>query len=108
MSYAKPSKLQTLSRYYDHGYDEEACVRWSVSGGGLEGTIRHYRVMYELEGKKREYELAIDTRHAYEARLKDFIKEILELLPIANWEFSISLKKLVHTDPWLSYADSML
>ena len=104
----KPSQLQTLSRYYDHGYDEEAGLRWSVSGGGLEANLRHYRVMIEIMGKKHEHELSIDIRHCYEGALKQFIKDVLALLPFGNWEFAISVKKLVHSDPWLSYADRVL
>jgi hypothetical protein len=108
MTTTKPTQLQTLSRYFDHGYDEEAGIRWSVSGGGLEANMRHYRVMLQVEGKKHEHELSIDTRQCYEDVLRQLIKDVLELLPYGNWEFAISVKKMIYSDPWLSYADKML
>ncbi len=49
-----------LVRFYEHDNDVEEGVIWNVSGGSLEGTKRHYRVLYDNGEDKRELELCID------------------------------------------------
>ena len=98
-----PELIDHLVRFFKHGEDEESGVEWSVSGGGLEGNKRHYRIYYCVGGVKKSVETTIDVED------DDWMVDLSEFLTIyRNWSidsvepFRSAVAELCLVDHWLA------
>jgi hypothetical protein len=102
-----PELVDRLTRFFEHDTDEESGIRWSVSGGGLEGSKRHYRIFYCIGEDKYSTETTIDIED------DDWKVDLVEFLTLYRaWkvettpEFREAVARLIHIDLWLSIIQS--
>lgn len=97
----------TLIRYFEHDDEEDGDQSiWNVTCGSLEGFVRHYRIFYESDDFKIDFELSLNIcdLSKYYIELSDFvfkIREILNAKNIYSAKFIQSINKLITIDPWL-------
>lgn len=97
-----PELIDHLVRFFKHGEDEESSLEWSVSGGGLEGSKRHYRIYYCVGTVKSHVETVIDVED------DDWMIDLSEFLTIyRSWSidsvepFRSAVAELFLVDQWM-------
>jgi hypothetical protein len=103
-----PELIDRLVRFFEHG-EEDGGVEWSVSAGGLEGSKRHYRIYYMVNGEKKHVETTIDVDD------DDWIDDLSAFLTVyRGWTlrtcdaFAATVQRMILLDHWLNYVSGLV